>query len=85
MQITVSQLQTKHGALVNALKRGEEVELTYHGKILGVVHPVSIDPGASDVAGAMDDFFGMHKDLGADSVEEELRNIRQGRMKRSAL
>lgn len=28
---------------------------------------------------AMDDFFGMHKDLGIDSVEQELRLVRQGR------
>lgn len=28
---------------------------------------------------AMNDFFGMHKDLGIDSVEEEVRLIRQGR------
>lgn len=28
---------------------------------------------------AMNEFFGMHKDLGIDSVEQELRLIRQGR------
>jgi hypothetical protein len=28
---------------------------------------------------AMNDFFGMHKDLSVDSVEKELRDIRQGR------
>ena len=28
---------------------------------------------------AMADFFGMHKDLGIESVEEELRLIRKGR------
>ena len=28
---------------------------------------------------AMDDFFGMHKELGFDSVEEELRLVRKGR------
>jgi hypothetical protein len=27
----------------------------------------------------MNDFFGMHKDLSGDSVEKELRDIRQGR------
>lgn len=30
-------------------------------------------------AHAMNDFFGMHKDLGVYSVEEELRIVRQGR------
>lgn len=28
---------------------------------------------------AMDEFFGMHKDLGIDSVKQELRLVRQGR------
>jgi histidyl-tRNA synthetase len=28
---------------------------------------------------AMNEFFGMHKELGIDSVEQELRLIRQGR------
>jgi hypothetical protein len=30
-------------------------------------------------ARAMNDFFGMHKDLGVHSVEEELRIVRRGR------
>ena len=28
---------------------------------------------------AMNDFFGMHKDLSVESVEQELRHLRQGR------
>ncbi|MDD2761251.1 MAG: hypothetical protein PHH11_13285, partial [Methylomonas sp.] len=39
MQLTASQLQSKHKALIDALKRGETVEITYHGQTLGVVHP----------------------------------------------
>ena len=31
---------------------------------------------------AMADFFGMHRELGIDSVEDELRLIRQGRLGR---
>ena len=77
MKMTVSQLQSKHGLLVEALKRGESVELTYHGRVLGVVQPKLVD--AAEEAVAMDAFFGMHKDMGVDSVEQELRSVRQGR------
>ncbi|MDD2724905.1 MAG: hypothetical protein PHH59_12895 [Methylovulum sp.] len=80
MQLTTSQLQSKHKALVEALKRGEKVEITYHGRILGVVHPAtpaSIDTKAQ--AAAMADFFGMHRDAPIDTVEDELRGIRSNR------
>jgi hypothetical protein len=39
----------------------------------------NLNNGKKSQQSAMDDFFGMHKDLGIDSVEEELRLIRQGR------
>lgn len=79
MQLTASQLQSKHKALIDALKRGETVEITYHGQTLGVVHPVTQAINTQDQEAAMADFFGMHKDKGIESVEEELRTIRKGR------
>jgi hypothetical protein len=39
----------------------------------------NLNNGKKSQQSAMDDFLGMHKDLGIDSVEEELRLIRQGR------
>jgi antitoxin (DNA-binding transcriptional repressor) of toxin-antitoxin stability system len=79
MQLTASQLQSKHKALIDALKRGETVEITYHGQTLGVVHPAIHAINTQDQEAAMAEFFGMHKDSGIASVENELRTIRKGR------
>lgn len=79
MQLTASQLQSKHKALIDALKRGETVEITYHGQTLGIVHPAVPTVNSEDQEAAMNDFFGMHRDLGVATVESELRNIRKGR------
>jgi antitoxin (DNA-binding transcriptional repressor) of toxin-antitoxin stability system len=79
MQLTASQLQSKHKALIDALKRGETVEITYHGQILGIVHPATATINTQDQEAAMNEFFGMHSDVGVASVEDELRNIRKGR------
>ncbi|MFT6734313.1 MAG: antitoxin (DNA-binding transcriptional repressor) of toxin-antitoxin stability system [Polaribacter sp.] len=75
MEISASQLQTKHRFLVDALHRGEEVTITYHGKAIGITKPL-LDKKLIEEPGA-DDFFGMHK-TSIDSVEEELRAIRVG-------
>lgn len=79
MQLTASQLQSKHKALIEALKRGELVEITYHGQTLGVVHPVTQTIKRQEQEAAMNDFFGLHRDSDIASVENELRNIRKGR------
>ena len=79
MQLTASQLQSKHKALIDALKRGETVEITYHGQTLGVVHPATQAINSQDQEAAMAEFFGMHKYSGVSSVENELRTIRKGR------
>ncbi|MEQ1484203.1 hypothetical protein [Methyloglobulus sp.] len=79
MQLTASQLQSKHKALIDALKRGETVEITYHGQTLGIVHPATPTINTQDQETAMNEFFGMHSDVGVTSVEDELRTIRKGR------
>jgi antitoxin (DNA-binding transcriptional repressor) of toxin-antitoxin stability system len=79
MQLTASQLQSKHKALIDALKRGETVEITYHGQTLGIVHPAAPTVNSQDQEAAMNDFFGMHRDLAVTGVEDELRAIRKGR------
>ncbi len=81
MRLTASQLQTQHKALIEALKRGETVEITYHGQILGVVHPKSVVSTENKQAAA-EAFFGMHKDMGIDNVEDGLRSVRKGRRNR---
>jgi antitoxin (DNA-binding transcriptional repressor) of toxin-antitoxin stability system len=79
MQLTISQLQSRHKALVAALKRGETVEITYHGQTLGIVHPARLTVNTQEQETAMNAFFGLHKDNGVDTVEDELRTLRQGR------
>jgi antitoxin (DNA-binding transcriptional repressor) of toxin-antitoxin stability system len=79
MQLTASQLQSKHKVLIEALKRGETVEITYHGQTLGVVHPVSPAINTQEQEAAMNEFFGMHRNSGTVDVEDELRTIRKGR------
>ncbi|PPD29611.1 MAG: hypothetical protein CTY19_17160 [Methylomonas sp.] len=79
MQLTASQLQSKHKALIDALKRGETVEITYHGQTLGVVHPATPTVNSQEQESAMNEFFGMHSDLGVGNVESDLRDIRKGR------
>jgi antitoxin (DNA-binding transcriptional repressor) of toxin-antitoxin stability system len=79
MRLTASQLQSKHKALIDALKRGETVEITYHGQTLGVVHPATPAPHSQEQEAAMNEFFGMHRDSGVANVESELHDIRKGR------
>lgn len=79
VRLTASQLQSKHKALIEALKRGETVEITYHGQTLGVVHPALPAVHSEGQEAAMNDFFGMHRDDGVATVESELRTIRKGR------
>ena len=79
MELTASQLQSKHKALIDALKRGETVEITYHGQTLGVVHPAVNAVNSQEQEAAMAEFFGMHRNQGIETVEDELRNIRKGR------
>jgi len=86
MNITATQLQTQHKALIDALKRGETVNLSYHGQPLGVVKPVSSAEDKLYQLDAMDQFFGMHKEQfkssSFDDVENELREIRKGRRRK---
>ena len=79
MQITTTQLQTDHRVLIDALKRGELVEITDHGQTLGIAQPTKNISNSANQLAAMEAFFGMHKDMTIDSVEEELRSVRQGR------
>lgn len=79
MQLTASQLQKQHKSLIDALKRGETVEITYHGQTLGVVHPTVPSVNTEEQVTAMNDFFAMHCDQAVETVENELRAVRKGR------
>ena len=78
------EVPTQEKTLIDALKRGEKVDIFHHGRLLGVVSPVDQTPltrEEREKAMAECEFFGMSKDLPIDTVEEELRAIRRGRGK----
>lgn len=79
MRLTTSQLQSRHKALVDALKHGETVEITYHGRVLGVVYPVSSATDSKTQEQAMSRFFGMHGDKAIENIEKELHAVRPNR------
>ena len=79
MQLSASHTAAMQKAFIDALKRGVAFEITYHGQTLGVVQPVRLSVNTQEQESAMASFFGMHGDLAIDSVEDELRAIRQGR------
>jgi len=77
MYLITMQLQREPKILIDSLKRGEKVEITDEGQLLGIAYPVC--PKSQEMAMAR--FFGIHSNYPADSVEAELRVIRQGRAK----
>jgi len=83
MRITTSQLQTHHKSLIDALKRGEAVEITYHGNTLGIVQPQATNVDSDSQSEALEAFFEMHKDQSSTEVEKELRQVRQSRRNRT--
>ena len=83
MEKIALQLQPRHKAIINALKRGKVVEIIHHGQVLGVASP--INRPSTDLEQrekAMADFFGMRKRLPAEAIEDEARSLRRGRNKR---
>ena len=81
------EVQTQEKTLIDALKRGEKVEIFHRGRLLGVVSPVDQTPltreELENIANECE-FFGMHKDMPIDTVEEELRIIRGDKGKKRA-
>jgi len=84
MKITASQLRKKPKALINALKKHQTVEITYHGVVLGLFHPMHDSKTLSEESiEAMDKFFGMHREDGQTTVEQGLREVRKRRRKKN--
>ena len=74
--ITFSHLRTHASELKEALKRGEEVELTSHGQIIGVIKPRAKTTNKKERAEVLQAFFQLGEDI---SLEAELERIRAGR------
>jgi antitoxin (DNA-binding transcriptional repressor) of toxin-antitoxin stability system len=77
--ITLSHLRTHANELKEALKRGEEVELTSHGQVIGIIKPYAAKTDESDRERALHAFF---EAGAATDLEQELERIRQGRQGR---
>lgn len=80
--ITFSHLRTHSSELKEALKRGEEVELTSHGQVIGIIKPYSkaTETNKQERSEALQAFFQLGEDT---SLEAELERIKTGRKGRN--
>ena len=77
MQATAKDLRFHAAALLDTVKRGEEVVITYRGKPCAKLVPISDD---SDEQNREDELFGIWKDdTATQDVDLYLRKIRRGR------
>lgn len=76
--ITFSHLRTHSSELKEALKRGEEVELTSHGQVIGIIKPYAktTETKSQERSDALQAFFKMGEDT---SLEAEFERIKAGR------
>lgn len=81
--ITFSHLRTHSSELKEALKRGEEIQLTSHGQIIGIIKPYSkpTKTKKQERAAALQAFFQLGDET---SVEAELERVKKGRKGRDS-
>ena len=75
MKASIVDLRYKTKEILKALERNERVTILYHGKVRGVITPVSEKPA---IKIKEHPFFGMASDSD-DTVLEELKNLRKSR------
>ncbi len=75
MKASIVDLRYKTSEVLKALERNESVTVLYHGKVKGVIKPVS---EGSLVSTSKHPFFGMYRDAET-SVLEELEQLRKRR------
>lgn len=76
MEASIIDLRYKMKEVLKALDRNENVTITYHGKIKGVIHPVRSN---EDLKVSDHPFFGIATDS-KESVDEIMENLRSGRI-----
>ncbi|QIB65502.1 type II toxin-antitoxin system Phd/YefM family antitoxin [Kineobactrum salinum] len=77
--ITFSHLRTHARELKEALKRGEEVELTSHGQVIGIIKPSNRKTDKNERAQALKAFFQLGEDISLDAELERIKSGRKGR------
>ncbi|MGM0554710.1 MAG: type II toxin-antitoxin system Phd/YefM family antitoxin [Pseudomonadota bacterium] len=65
-----------HGALLAAVDRGEEIEITYRGRLRARLVPYRARSEATQARPAHNPLFGLWRDQ-TDSIDEQIRRIRQ--------
>lgn len=74
MNATVIDLRYKMSQVLSALENREIVNVLYHGKLKGVIMPVT----KKDMLAQNHEYFGSHQ-KGPDSVDDEMIRLRGGR------
>lgn len=77
MQATAKDLRFHSAELLNTVKRGEEVIITYHGKACAKLVPIEDEQEKTDSA---EQLFGIWKNNDETTeVDAYVRNLRKGR------
>ncbi len=77
MQATAKDLRFHSTDLLNTVKRGEEVIISYHGKSCAKLVPIEDE---NDDLKTLNELFGIWKDNPqTQDVKSHVRNLRQGR------
>lgn len=75
MQVTTKELRIQPGKIIEQVVQGQEVTVTFRGKALARIVPISQTHEENDTR-----LFGLWKSHGeAESVEEVVKNLRKGR------
>ena len=74
MNATVIDLRYKMSQVLSALENREIVNVLYHGKLKGVIMPVT----KNDMLAQNHEYFGSNQN-GLDSVDDEMIRLRGGR------
>lgn len=76
MEATAKDLRFHSTELLNAVKRGEEVTITFHGKPCAKLVPIEENEEFQE----KDELFGMwENNKDAEDVDNYVRNLRKGR------
>lgn len=77
--VTKEQLKAELDSLEDTQALDQVYQLVQKLKLSFTTSKTIKKPDQQEQTHAMNNFFGMHKDLGIHSVEEDLRLVRQGR------